>query len=143
MTRVFIADNRTEERFALQLLLRDLSLEVVGEAADWPTTLAEAPGSQSDIVLVDWDLLPAGPSPALDALRKACPDGVAIVLISRLDAWQQAALSAGADTFISKGEAVERFTDRFKAAAASVGPGPTSGNTAGIPDAVPTRTLEQ
>jgi hypothetical protein len=40
MTRVFVADAKLEERSALRLLLLDLKMEVVGEAADWFTTLA-------------------------------------------------------------------------------------------------------
>ena len=40
MTRLFLADAQPEERSALRLLLLDLNMEVVGEAADWPTTLA-------------------------------------------------------------------------------------------------------
>ncbi len=34
-------------------------MEVVGEAADWPTTLAQAPSAKLDMLLVDWDLLPS------------------------------------------------------------------------------------
>ena len=33
-------------------------MEVVGEAADWSTTLANAPATRLDMLLVDWDLLP-------------------------------------------------------------------------------------
>ncbi len=40
-----------------------------------------------------------------------------IVLISQLDARQQAALSAGADAFISKGELPERIAERLRDAA--------------------------
>jgi DNA-binding NarL/FixJ family response regulator len=42
MTVVYLADAQPEERSALRLLLMDLNMEVVGEAADWPTTLAKA-----------------------------------------------------------------------------------------------------
>ena len=58
MTRVYLADAKPEERSALRLLLLDLKMEVVGEAADWFTTLAQAPVSRIDMLLVDWDLLP-------------------------------------------------------------------------------------
>jgi DNA-binding NarL/FixJ family response regulator len=54
------------------------------------------------MLLIDWELLPNSPTAALDELRKACPAALVIVLISHLDARQQAALSAGADAFISK-----------------------------------------
>ena len=120
MTRVYLADAKTEERSALRLLLLDLKMDLAGEAADWLTLLAEVPVSRSDILLVDWELLPSAPSAALVELRKACPDALVIVLISHLDARQQAALSAGADAFISKGETPERVAERLRAVAAGV-----------------------
>jgi len=120
MTRVFIADGKPEERSALRLLLQDLKMEVVGEAEDWTATLANAPATPLNMLLVDWDLLPSMSGAALDELRKACPSALVIVLISHLDARQQAALSAGADAFISKGEMPERVADRLRAAAASI-----------------------
>jgi DNA-binding NarL/FixJ family response regulator len=120
MTRVFLADSHNEERSALRLLLLDLKMEVVGEAADWATTLAQAPISHTDMLLVDWDLLPFAPNAALEKLREACPAALVIVLISHLDARQQAALSAGADAFISKGEMPERVAERLRTVAASV-----------------------
>jgi DNA-binding NarL/FixJ family response regulator len=120
MTRVFLADARPDERYALRLLLLDLEMEVVGEAADWSATLAQAPDSRTDMLLVDWDLLPHAPGGAVEELRKACPAALVIVLISHLDARQQAALSAGADAFISKGETPERLAERLRAAAVSV-----------------------
>jgi DNA-binding NarL/FixJ family response regulator len=120
MTRVYLADAKSEERSALRLLLLDLKMEVVGEAADWFTALAQAPVSRADMLLIDWDLLPNSPTAALEELRKACPAALVIILISHLDARQQAALSAGADAFISKGETPERVAERLRLAAASV-----------------------
>ena len=121
MTRVYVADAKPEERSALRLLLLDLEMEVVGEAADWSTTLANAPATSLDMLLVDWDLLPTNsPTAALDELRRACPAALVIILISHLDARQQAALSAGADAFISKGETPDRVAERLRAVAASV-----------------------
>jgi DNA-binding NarL/FixJ family response regulator len=120
MTRIYLADAQPEERSALRLLLLDLKMEVVGEAADWFTTLAQAPISRADMLLVDWELLPNLSIAALKKLRKACPAALVIVLISHLDARQQAALSAGADAFISKGEMPERLAERLRAVAASI-----------------------
>jgi len=121
MTRVFVADARPKERSALRLLLLDLEMEVIGEAADWFTTLVEVPISRADMLLVDWDLLPINaPNVALDGLRKACPSALVVVLISHLDARKQAALSAGADAFISKGETPERVAEHLRAVAARV-----------------------
>ena len=120
MTRVFVADAKPEERSALCLLLLDLKMEVVGEAADWVTTLSQAPVSRMDMLLIDWDLLPNSPTAALDELRKACPASLIIILISHLEARQQAALSAGADAFISKGETPERVAERLRSVAAGI-----------------------
>ena len=121
MTRVYLADALTEERSALRLMLLDLHMEVVGEAADWETALAQAPLNRTDMLLIDWALLPVNtPSTALDELRTACPAALVIVLISHLDARQQAALSAGADAFISKAETPERVAERLRAVAASI-----------------------
>jgi DNA-binding NarL/FixJ family response regulator len=120
MTRVYLADAKVIERSALRLVLLDLRMEVVGEAGDWATTLAQAPINRIDMLLIDWDLLPSSPSAALDELRRACPAALVIVLISHLDARQQAALSAGADAFISKGETPDRVAERLRTVAASV-----------------------
>ena len=120
MTRVYIADAKTEERSALRLVLQDLKMEIAGEAGDWATTLVLVPVSRTDMLLIDWDLLPNSPSESLNILRKACPMALIIILISHLDARQQAALSAGADAFISKGESPERVAEHLRSVAASI-----------------------
>mgnify|MGYP000069976413 FL=1 len=126
MTRVFLADSQPEVRSALRMVLLDLHMSVVGEAADWPATLAQAATTHPDMLVVDWDLIP--PDGSLLKLRATCPAAVVIVLISHLDARDQAALSAGADSFISKGESPERVAERLRAAASGstrFGPRPT------------------
>ena len=120
MIRVYLADAKPDERSAFRLLLTDLNMEVAGEAADWPTTLAQAPDSRTDMLLVDWDLLPSAPNAALEELRKACPATLVIVLISHLDARHQAAVSAGVDAFISKGEMPERVAEHLRTVAANI-----------------------
>jgi DNA-binding NarL/FixJ family response regulator len=120
MTRVYLADALIEERSALRLVLLDLNMEIAGESADWSTTLAQVPKSLTDILLVDWNLLPKEPGAALIELRTACPGALVIVLISHLDAREQAALSAGADAFISKLDTPERVAQHLRTVAASV-----------------------
>jgi DNA-binding NarL/FixJ family response regulator len=121
MTRVYVADALLEDRTALRLLLQDLKMDVVGEAADWFTALAQAPATRLDMLLVEWALLPihAG-AQALMKLRALCPNAIVIVLLSHVDARQQAALSAGVDAFISKGEMPERVAERLRLAVASI-----------------------
>jgi DNA-binding NarL/FixJ family response regulator len=121
MTRVFLADAQSNERKALRVLLLDLKMEIVGEAADWSTTLAKAPKTGLDMLLVDWNMLPTDLGvQSLAELRLACPNAIVVILISHLDARHQAALSAGADAFISKGESPERVAERLRAAAESI-----------------------
>jgi|ERR1041384_5305935 DNA-binding NarL/FixJ family response regulator len=121
MTRVYVADAVKEERSALRLMLQDLNMEMAGEAADWATALTQAPLSLMDMLLIDWELLPRiSPTAALNELRRACPVALVIVLISHLDARQQAALSAGADAFISKSETPERVAERLRSVAARI-----------------------
>ncbi len=141
MTRVYLADAHPEERSALRLLLLDLNMQVVGEAVDWPTTLAQAPATHPDMLLVEWNLLPKGSGVALAELRLACQAAIVVVLVSQLDARQQAALSAGADAFISKGETPDRVAERLLTAAGSWGRSflmtPSGGFQGGGADAKP------
>jgi len=120
MTRVYVADAKPEERSALRLLLLDLKMKVVGEAGDWATTLAQAPVNRTDMLVIDWEVLPNAPTAALGELRRACPAALVILLISHWDARQQAALSAGADAFISKGESPDRVAERLRSVAAGI-----------------------
>jgi DNA-binding NarL/FixJ family response regulator len=122
MTRVFISDAKAEERAALRVVLLDLKMELAGEAADWSNTLVQVPANHIDMLVIDWNLLPDPPGAALDKLRKACPAALVVVLISHLSALQQAALSAGADAFISKSDLPERVAERLRDVAASMVP---------------------
>ena len=72
MKRVYLADAQTEERSALRLMLVDLNLQVVGEAADWPSALAQAPATRPDMVVVDWELVAGGGRAARPAAAAAC-----------------------------------------------------------------------
>jgi DNA-binding NarL/FixJ family response regulator len=114
MKRVFLAVAQSDERSALRLMLAHLNLQLAGEARDWPNTLALAPATYPNIVLIDWGLVSAESAQALPDLRKACEPGVVIVLISHLEAREQAALSAGADVFISKDETSERIIEHLQ-----------------------------
>lgn len=133
--RVFLADSQTAERKALRTLLKGLKMDVVGEAADWPTTLAKAPQTSMEMLLVEWDLLPAeAGAEALRELRLACPDAIVVALISQFDAREQAARSAGADLFISKKESPERLADRLRLYAGTLSNGSNlNSNRAGEP----------
>ena len=120
MIRVFLADAIEDERKALRLLFIDLNMEQVGEATDWPATLEAVPKCDVDLLVVDWGLLPSPHVAAMEVLRRACPAALVILLISHHDARAQAALSSGADAFISKGEPPDRFVERLRKIAAAI-----------------------
>lgn len=121
MTRVYLADASLDERSALRLMLLDLSMEVVGEADDWNSTVANAPATGFEMLVVDWDLLPIDLSAiALASLRKACANPIVEVLISHLSVRLQALRSPGADAFISRGDMIDVVSDRLRLAAAMV-----------------------
>ena len=115
MIRVFIANAKAEERSALRRMMLNINMEVVGDASDWLTTLAKAPATNFNVLLVDWELLPANAAASLSTMRQACSNAIIVVLTSYLDAHQQAAQSAGADAFISKGEIPNRLADHLLA----------------------------
>jgi DNA-binding NarL/FixJ family response regulator len=117
MTNVLLAAPQPDMRAALRLLLLDLDMGVIGEAVDWTSALALASQTRPDMLLVDWELIPPASGNTLSQLRAVCPAAVVIVLISHLDARQQAALSVGADLFISKGETPVRVAERLRMAA--------------------------
>jgi DNA-binding NarL/FixJ family response regulator len=120
MVNVFLAGSQSDERSALRLLISDMHMNVVGESADWPSTLEIAPKTCFDLLLVDWDLLPHDPQIEIAKLRSACPDIVSVVLFSHFNSREQAANSVGADLFISKGEMPERISEYIKSEAKTI-----------------------
>jgi DNA-binding NarL/FixJ family response regulator len=115
--RVLIADDQPQVRSALRLLLNhEQGVRVVGEAGDAEQALELAAAQRPDLVLLDWELpgqgtlIPATGSPErlLPALRTCCPRAKVVALSGRPEA-RQAALAAGADAFVSKGDPPERL----------------------------------
>jgi len=102
--RVLIVDDQPQVRSALRLLLREkLGVTVVGEASDLDQALELVGLEQPDLVLLDWELPTQGGAAALAGLRTARP-GLAVIALSGRPEARRAALAAGADAFVSKGE---------------------------------------
>ena len=107
--RVLLADDQTKVRSALRLLLeQEPGLSVVGEAAEAEDLLAQVAATQPDLVLLDWELPGLRTDDRLSVLRALCPQLKVIALSGQPEA-RRAALSAGADAFVSKGEPPERL----------------------------------
>ena len=102
--RVLIADDQPHVRSALLLLLRqEPDVTVVGEADDTEQALELVAGQQPDLVLLDWELPGRGGIATLARLQAARPGLLVIALSGRPEA-RRAALAAGVDVFVSKGE---------------------------------------
>jgi DNA-binding NarL/FixJ family response regulator len=118
--RVLLADGQPQVRLALSALLgQQPGLSVVGEAANAQTLLSQAAALRPDVLLVDWQLPPGRSDQLLPALREACPTTRVIALSARPEA-RLAALEAGVDAFVSKGDppdqllaAIERYRSRL------------------------------
>ena len=83
-------------------------MNVVGEAIEADELLAQVETARPDIVLLDWELPGLPRHDVLPALRARCPRLKVIALSGRPEA-RQAALAAGADAFVSKGDPPEQL----------------------------------
>ena len=117
--RVLVADGQAAVRSALRRLLKEEpGLIVVGEVVRADELLDQAAATQPDLVLLDCELcgLSASFRPTagqarwrlLDALHRLRSHPKVIVLSGRPE-MRQAALDAGADAFVSKGNPPERL----------------------------------
>jgi len=109
MVRVLIADDQPQVRSALRLLLRqDPDMVVVGEAGDAEEALELAATQAPDLVLLDWELPGQRNGATLAGLRTVQP-GLKVIALSGRPEARQAALAAGADVFVSKGDPPEHL----------------------------------
>lgn len=107
--RILIADHQPKVRFALRVLLgRQPGLTLAKEASDAVEALTEAMNTCPDIVLLAWDLPGRQELKLIPALRRICPNVEIVALSSRAEN-RQAALKAGADAFVCKGDPPEQL----------------------------------
>jgi DNA-binding NarL/FixJ family response regulator len=113
MMRILLADDESNVRFALRVLLEPRpGWCIAGEAGDVEGLLAQIEASCPDLVLLDWGMA------ALDlllALRAACPSLYVIVLSGRPEA-RRASLEAGADAFVGKTDPPEQLLAAIQSA---------------------------
>jgi len=107
--RILLADSQAKVRFALRVLLdRQPGLDVVGEAASVDELLSRAAALCPDLVLLDWSVAAPLAAGLLLALRRECP-GLGVIVLSGRPEAREAALGAGADDFVSKGNPPEHL----------------------------------
>jgi DNA-binding NarL/FixJ family response regulator len=107
--RILIADDQPKIRFALRVLLtQQPGLEIVGEAVDGTTLLAQVRSQHPDLLLLSWELPDLDVTGPLSALHDICPDLCVVALSGRPEA-RPAALAAGVDAFVSKTDLPEKL----------------------------------
>ncbi|UCG82597.1 MAG: response regulator transcription factor [Dehalococcoidia bacterium] len=105
--RILLADDQVEVRSALRLLLdQSDGMAVVGEVAEAKELSTKLESACPDVVLLDWELPDLRAAESLVELRSRCPRLMVIALSSRPEA-RHTSLAAGADAFVSKGDAPE------------------------------------
>ena len=113
--RVILADDKTQVRQALQVLLdQELNMLVVGEASDAESLLLQIRTSLPDLVLLDWQLPGLSPPDSLSSLRITCPN-LQVLVLSDWPGGQRQALTAGANAFVSKVDSPDRLLNALHA----------------------------
>ena len=116
MMRILLADDRFSVRLALRTLLeRQAGVQVVGEAASSAALLSQIQAACPDLVLLDWNLSEVAAGELLPALRELCP-GLPVIALSGQPEVRRAALSAGANAFVSKADPPERLLAALRSA---------------------------
>ena len=107
--RVLLAESQPDVRSALRLLLEgDLGMTVVGEISKARELTAQVGQACPNLLLIAWEMIRHQASDILLNLRSLCPDACIIILSSHPED-RQAALAAGADAFVCKGDSPEHL----------------------------------
>jgi DNA-binding NarL/FixJ family response regulator len=113
--RVFIADDQARVRWALRTFLQEeQGMVLVGETSKAETLLPLIEGTRPDLILLDWGLLDQPIDELLSALRGLDFQVKVIILSSQPDI-QEAALAAGVEAFVSKGDPPENLLTTLRA----------------------------
>ena len=130
--RILLVDDQPQLRSALQLLLgQEEGMTIVGEVAKADSILAVLETTRPDVALLDWELpgLQAADPPPGFALRllselRAHYPGLRIIALSGRPEARQAALLAGVDAFVSKGDPSEYLLRTLRGMASGTEEGP-------------------
>jgi DNA-binding NarL/FixJ family response regulator len=113
--RVLIADDQAEVRSALRVLLeQENEFYVLDEAEDVNSLLVKVKNGQPELVLLDWELSKRTMAETIPLLRQLIP-GLSIIALSGRPEAKKAAIGAGVDMFVSKGENSDRLLDAINA----------------------------
>lgn len=107
--KVFVADDQAEVRSALRILLeQEEGFEMIGEAVDFDSLLTGLKKDLPELILLDWELSDRSAACMVPILRQLA-NGLKIIAMSVRPEAAKAAMEAGVDAFISKGENPDRL----------------------------------
>ena len=107
--RILLAIKRSDLRLGLEMLLDEQSgFTVAGSITDATSLLALVKTARPDLVVLEWDLPGGPPTEVLGRVQAAAPRP-AIVVLGKEASAEQAALAAGADAFVVKGDPPEEL----------------------------------
>ena len=107
MVNILLADDQPQVRSALKLLLeQETQARIVGEVENAQEFFDQAGQAHPDVILVDWELPGLSPLDSISSMHRIYPSAQIVALSSRPEA-RQAALQAGADAFVCKGDPPE------------------------------------
>lgn len=128
--RILVAEGRPDVRSALRLLLeQDTGMVVSAEAKKGDDVVEQVRVTRPDVIILDCDLPGLPARDLLPAVRSICPRVWVVALCSRAEA-RRAAMSAGADVFVSKADYPQRLLSIVRQGCgghASEGPGKPNG----------------
>jgi two-component system response regulator DesR len=120
--RVLIADDDTQVRSALRLMVEQRQDSVLAAEADSADeVIAAAMAISPDAILLDWQLCGSDSRGLLRRLRDECPDAAVIALSARPES-KRCALEAGACAFISKNDPPEVLRAALEAVSGNLAP---------------------
>ena len=101
---ILLASAQADLRLALEILLHEEpGMDVVGTASGAASLRALLRASRPDLVLLDW-ALPGHPPASLLAEAKSPDPRRQVIVLGQDPGVRQAALAAGADAFVLKGD---------------------------------------
>ena len=106
---ILVADRRSRIRFALRLLIEQATGHtIVAEVADEESLTTIIRETLPDLVLLEWELSQGNNGTLISSVKEDHPQ-MKVVVMSGQPKWRKAALNAGADDFVSKGDSPDRL----------------------------------
>ena len=106
---ILVADKRSRIRFALRLLIEQATGHtIVAEVPDAESLTTKIRETLPDLVLLEWELSKENNGRLLSSLKEDHPQ-MKVVILSGQPNCRKAALNAGADDFVSKGDSPDRL----------------------------------